>query len=107
MKVPDSKTFYIRDVERLIGPDRLLDVMDVKTQKNLEMTLKEWCDYFLSSNRKELLNVISLEFSHTPLADYVEPPNVIKQLDWVNTGKFEFFVAVNFYIFANIFFFLF
>ena len=85
MKVPNPKTFYVKDVERLVGTDRLLDVMDVKTQKNLEMTLKEWCDYFLNPSKKELLNVISLEFSHTALAPYVEPPYVIKQLDWVNT----------------------
>lgn len=62
MKVPNSKTFYVKDVERFVGPDRRLDVMDVKTQKNLEMTLKEWCDYFLTPTKKELLNVISLEF---------------------------------------------
>ena len=85
MKVPNSKAFYVKDVEHLVGLDRRVDVMDVKTQKNLEMTLKEWCDYFLCTNKKELLNVISLEFSHTKLADYVEPPYVIKQLDWVNT----------------------
>lgn len=85
MKVPNAKNFYVKDVERLVGSERLLDVMDVKTQKNLEMTLKEWCDYFLNPGKKELLNVISLEFSHTPLAPHVEPPYVIKQLDWVNT----------------------
>lgn len=62
MKVPNSKTFYVKDVENFVGPNRRLDVMDVKTQKNLEMTLKEWCDYFLSTSKKELLNVISLEF---------------------------------------------
>lgn len=84
MQVPDAKTFTVRDVERQVGPRRLVDVMDVNTQKNFEMTLKQWTEYFTASTRDRLLNVISLEFSHTSLAPFVEPPYVIKQLDWVN-----------------------
>jgi hypothetical protein len=84
MQMPDPNTFTVRDVERQVGSRRLVDVMDVNTQKNFEMTLKQWTEYFTASTRDRLLNVISLEFSHTCLADYVEPPFVIKQLDWVN-----------------------
>lgn len=82
--MPDMGTFTVRDVEKQVGPRRMVDVMDVNTQKNFEMTLKQWTDYFTSPNRDRLLNVISLEFSHTRLAEQVEPPFVIKQLDWVN-----------------------
>jgi F-box/leucine-rich repeat protein 10/11 len=84
MKTP-SANFTVRDVERYVGSKRLVDVMDVNTQKNFEMTLKEWREYFTNPVRERLLNVISLEFSHTELANMIEPPLVIKQLDWVNS----------------------
>jgi hypothetical protein len=45
MRVPDYNTFTVRDVERLVGSKRLVDVMDVNTQKNFEMTLKQWTEY--------------------------------------------------------------
>ncbi len=69
----------------LIGSRRLLDVMDVTTQKAMEMTMKEWVKYYENPVRDRLLNVISLEFSHTKLENYVEQPEVIRQLDWINT----------------------
>lgn len=50
----------------------MLDVMDVNTQKNIEMTMKEWQRYYEDPSKKKLLNVISLEFSHTKLDNYGE-----------------------------------
>ena len=55
----------------------MLDVMDVNTQKGLEMTMKEWTKYYENTDRDRLLNVISLEFSHTKLENYVESPNLV------------------------------
>jgi F-box and leucine-rich repeat protein 10/11 len=55
----------------------LLDVMDVNTQKNMDMTMKEWQKYYESANKERLLNVISLEFSHTKLENYVHAPSVV------------------------------
>ncbi|KFM67761.1 Lysine-specific demethylase 2B, partial [Stegodyphus mimosarum] len=48
------------------------------------MTMKDWCRYFENPNRDQLLNVISLEFSHTRLENYVESPTVVRQVDWVD-----------------------
>ena len=59
------------------GSRRQLDVMDVTTQKAMEMTMKEWVKYYTSEERHRLLNVISLEFSHTRLENYVEQPQVV------------------------------
>jgi len=59
------------------GSRRMLDVMDVNTQKGLEMTMKEWVRYYENQERDRLLNVISLEFSHTKLENYVESPNLV------------------------------
>ena len=51
--------------------------MDVRTQKNMEMTMKEWQQYFDNPDKDRLLNVISLEFSHTKLDRLVDAPTVV------------------------------
>ncbi|CAK9304375.1 unnamed protein product [Gordionus sp. m RMFG-2023] len=84
LRVP-SQNFNVDDVRRLVGSHRLLDVMDVETQKDLVMTMKDWCKYFKNPVKHKLLNVISLEFSKTKLEDYVEMPKVVKDIDWVNS----------------------
>lgn len=69
IQVPSSN-FSINDVRMCVGSNRILDVMDVNTQKNIEMSMKEWQRYYEDPNKKKLLNVISLEFSHTKLDNY-------------------------------------
>lgn len=83
VQVPSSN-FTINDVRMCVGSRRVLDVMDVNTQKNLEMTMKEWQKYYEDPNKKKLLNVISLEFSHTKLENYVQSPAIVRQIDWVD-----------------------
>lgn len=51
--------------------------MDVNTQKNCEMTMKEWQRYYDDPVKDKLLNVISLEFSHTKLENYVKSPAIV------------------------------
>ncbi|CAG0908158.1 unnamed protein product, partial [Cyprideis torosa] len=76
MKVPDE-SFTINDVRLCV------DVMDVNTQKNTEMSMKQWQRYWESERKDKLLNVISLEFSHTKLEHHVQAPEVVRQMDWV------------------------
>lgn len=83
LQVPSSN-FTINDVRMCVGSKRTLDVMDVNTQKNMEMTMKEWQKYYEDPNKKKLLNVISLEFSHTKLENYVQAPSIVRQIDWVD-----------------------
>lgn len=83
LRVP-PKTFLVRDVRNHVGHQRIIDVMDVKTQKNIEMSMKDWCKYYESRNRDRLLNVISLEFSHTKLDELVDAPMIVRLLDWVD-----------------------
>ena len=52
--------------------------MDVATQRNLEMTMKEWQQYYENPKKDRLLNVISLEFSHTKLEHYINAPRTVK-----------------------------
>lgn len=47
------------------GPDVIVDVVDVTKQSDSKMKLKEFVDYYYSTNRKKVLNVINLEFSDT------------------------------------------
>lgn len=58
-------TFDIRDVERLVGSDRELDVIDVARQADSKIKLSDWTKYYLNPDRPKVLNVISLEFSDT------------------------------------------
>lgn len=48
-----------------LGPERSVDVTDVTKQKDCRMKLKEFVDYYYSTNRKRVLNVTNLEFSDT------------------------------------------
>lgn len=83
MKMP-PKSFTVDDVKASVGSRRILDVMNVETQKDDTMTMKDWCTYYNNPHRSELLNVISLEFSHTKLENFVDSPKIVKQMDWVD-----------------------
>ncbi len=68
--------------------------MDVQSQEELQgWTLGRWAEYFDStpSQRAKLhrggpLNVISLEFSATPLYRSVRSPRLVRQLDWIDNA---------------------
>jgi hypothetical protein len=40
----------------------MLDVMDVNTQKGIEMSMRDWVQYYENVERSKLLNVISFNF---------------------------------------------
>ncbi|KAG8556885.1 hypothetical protein GDO81_018248 [Engystomops pustulosus] len=82
LSVP-APTFYVSDVENYVGPERVVDVTDVTKQKDCKMKLKEFVDYYYSTNRKRVLNVINLEFSDTRMSSFVESPEIVKKLSWV------------------------
>ncbi|OWK07263.1 hypothetical protein Celaphus_00017010 [Cervus elaphus hippelaphus] len=64
-------------------PERSVDVTDVTKQKDCKMKLKEFVDYYYSTNRKRVLNLTNLEFSDTRMSSFVEPPDIVKKLSWV------------------------
>lgn len=80
-----SPDFSVYDVRLCVGSTRVLEVMDVNTQKNIQMTMKEWQHYYDKPEKDRLLNVISLEFSHTKLDSFVQAPEIVRQIDWVDT----------------------
>ncbi|XP_078410325.1 lysine (K)-specific demethylase 2Bb isoform X15 [Cetorhinus maximus] len=85
IKTPDSD-FSVRDVKLFVGSRRIVDVMDVSTQKGIEMSMSQWVKYYETPEmeREKLYNVISLEFSHTKLENLVKRPNVVDLVDWVD-----------------------
>jgi len=84
MNLPDAD-FSIEDVRSMVGGKRMIDVMNCATQQNKEMSMKAWEEFFTDPNRPDIkLNVLSLEFSHTKLDNYVSAPRVVRQIDWVD-----------------------
>ncbi|XP_072239775.1 lysine (K)-specific demethylase 2Aa isoform X2 [Leuresthes tenuis] len=85
MKMPDPD-FSVNDVKMFVGSRRMIDVMDVSTQKGTEMSMAQWTRYFETppSQRDKLYNVISLEFSHTKLENLVRRPATVDLIDWVD-----------------------
>ena len=80
------ENFTAKDVENYIGSDCEVDVIDVARQTDVRMKLSEFVEYYTSppEQRMKTLNVISLEFSHTGLAQMVDAPYIARKLDWVN-----------------------
>ncbi|CAH0764708.1 unnamed protein product [Diatraea saccharalis] len=85
MKMPNPGTFTVRSVLRYCGAQLEVEVIDVRKQSTLRMPLGDFVDYFETppEHRDEkVLNVLSLEFSDTNMCSVVEPPGVIRRLDW-------------------------
>ncbi|XP_028975124.2 lysine-specific demethylase 2A isoform X2 [Esox lucius] len=85
LEMPDSD-FSVSDVKLFVGSRRIVDVMDVTTQKGMEMSMAQWRRYYETppSERDKLYNVISLEFSHTKLENLVKRPTSVDMIDWVD-----------------------
>ncbi|ORZ30903.1 hypothetical protein BCR44DRAFT_73812 [Catenaria anguillulae PL171] len=71
-------------VAELIGSDRPLSVIDVASQGEISMTLGEWTKALQSQYRPQIFNLISLEFSGTPLAQHVVRPRAVRDVDLVD-----------------------
>ncbi|EPQ13178.1 Lysine-specific demethylase 7 [Myotis brandtii] len=78
-----AATFSVMDVERHVGGDKVIDVIDVARQADSKMTLHNYVKYFMNPNRPKVLNVISLEFSDTKMSELVEVPDIARKLSWV------------------------
>lgn len=85
IQMPDPN-FSVSDVKVFVGSRRIVDVMDVNTQKGIEMSMAQWRRYYETppSEREKLYNVISLEFSHTRLENLVQRPASVDLIDWVD-----------------------
>lgn len=78
--MPKKKLLAQPPVNAFVGSRRIVDVMDVNTQKGIEMSMAQWRRYYETppSEREKLYNVISLEFSHTRLENLVKRPTSVR-----------------------------
>uniref|UniRef100_A0A915ALU2 JmjC domain-containing protein n=3 Tax=Parascaris univalens TaxID=6257 RepID=A0A915ALU2_PARUN len=85
MKMPKSSKFSVQSVKKLIGGDRIIEVIEVKSQGSRQMSLDEFVKYYRGdiAKRARLLNVLSLEFSMSPLGEKVLSPALVRAVDWV------------------------
>ncbi|XP_030643940.1 lysine-specific demethylase 7A [Chanos chanos] len=82
LKVPPP-SFSVKDVERYVGGDKVIDVIDVARQADSKMKLCEFVKYYYQPERPKVLNVISLEFSDTKMANLVAVPDIAQKMSWV------------------------
>ncbi|KAI3657192.1 hypothetical protein MP638_007469 [Amoeboaphelidium occidentale] len=83
MKMPSSK-ISVRQISRLTG-NIPVEIMDVHTQEPLVgWKMNDWADYFHSTEKQKLLNVISLEVSDTEFGQSIQRPAIVRELDWVD-----------------------
>lgn len=55
----------------------MIDVFDCDTHQADQMSVHHWVRYYTGSEREKILNVTSLEFSHTGLDRIVECPTTV------------------------------
>ncbi|CAB3402172.1 unnamed protein product [Caenorhabditis bovis] len=84
MTVPDQ-SFSVDDVLNLVGGNRIIEVVEVSNQGSVKMSLQDFINFYKTpaKDRKVLYNVLSLEFSLTPLEDVVKSPTLVREIDWV------------------------
>uniref|UniRef100_A0AC35TLU1 JmjC domain-containing protein n=1 Tax=Rhabditophanes sp. KR3021 TaxID=114890 RepID=A0AC35TLU1_9BILA len=77
MLMPDDLT--PDKIEELIGSDTYIDVVDTKAGVNVRKKVGEFIQYFKNptSEPSNIFNLLSLEFSFTPLAE------IVRDLDWL------------------------
>ncbi|CAM9608387.1 unnamed protein product [Laminaria digitata] len=87
LEVPEP-SFTVADVARVVGGDKAIRPIHVGEQANIDqsMTLAEFAEYFETCTKpgQAILNMISLEFSDTPLSKMVRSPQVVRDIDWLN-----------------------
>ncbi|GAA5871428.1 hypothetical protein JCM16303_000751 [Sporobolomyces ruberrimus] len=85
MSMP-KRDISVGEIAELIGTQTPLEVIDCASQSSLSnWTLGQWAQYYSSPDRDKVRNVISLEVSDTKLGKMVVAPELVRNLDWVDT----------------------
>ncbi|GAA5909279.1 [Histone H3]-lysine-36 demethylase [Sporobolomyces salmoneus] len=85
MSMP-RRDITVGEIAELIGSQTPLEVIDCASQSSLSnWTLGQWAQYYSSPDRDKVRNVISLEVSETKLGKMVVAPELVRNLDWVDT----------------------
>nr|CAD7438385.1 unnamed protein product [Timema bartmani] len=76
LKVPGPK-FSVRHVRMYIGSKYDLEVFDVGSGRTGLMLMRDFYKYYRDPNKDRLLDVLSLEFSHTKMNNLILAPSVV------------------------------
>ncbi|KAH0562513.1 hypothetical protein GP486_002797 [Trichoglossum hirsutum] len=80
MVIPRNLT--VKKVAQLYGPGEKVEVINVKSQgEDGPWNMKKWADYYESSDKQFIRNVISLEISTSELGRLVKRPKVVRDMD--------------------------
>lgn len=79
-----GRHFSVDNVCKYVGPTKTLSVIDLNTHNTLEMSMLQWAKYYKNPLKDKLLYFAKLEISCTKLGDFITPPNIVQELDWVN-----------------------
>ncbi|OKL55629.1 JmjC domain-containing histone demethylation protein 1 [Talaromyces atroroseus] len=81
MVIPRGLT--VRTVAQLYGPEERVEVIDVKSQQGEDKrwNMQKWADYYESTGKKPVRNVISLEVSQSQLGKLIRRPKIVRDLD--------------------------
>ncbi|OCF40722.1 hypothetical protein I317_05494 [Kwoniella heveanensis CBS 569] len=88
-----GKDLTVQVVAELVGPEKMVPVIDVASQNSSQWSLQRWADYLSStsngssasnSRSNKVYNIISLEISDTELGRRVKPPRLVREVDWVD-----------------------
>ncbi|KAJ1421023.1 hypothetical protein B484DRAFT_399643 [Ochromonadaceae sp. CCMP2298] len=84
MALPDAKDLTY--VAQVVGLSHPVKVMEVGTQNELSThTLGQFAHYLKHySAEHKVLNMITLEFSNTPLNNKVQSPSFVREMDWID-----------------------
>jgi hypothetical protein len=84
LKLP-PRSFSVQDIANTVDRETPVRLIHVDSQTEIiKYNIGDYADYF-DNPGEWVLNMISLEFSHTPLSDLVSPPKFVNIIDWVYT----------------------
>lgn len=83
----DAQTLSVDVIATVLGDKYKVPVIEATSQQEVaSKSMKEWRQYYNQEacERDQILNVISLEFSSTRLAEFAKTPRAIREIDWIN-----------------------
>lgn len=86
IKIP-SNSMTFTDITQIVGPQTPTKLIEVGQQTEISgYTLAEYAEYLQSRTRNhKTLNMITLEFSATPLNSKVLAPSFVRNIDWIDS----------------------
>jgi F-box/leucine-rich repeat protein 10/11 len=86
IKIPDKSTTFA-NIAQIVGPQTPTKLIEVGQQSEITgYTLQEYAEYLATRTKNhKTLNMITLEFSSTPLNSKVLAPSFVRDIDWIDS----------------------